>query len=104
MCISILRVIFASEITLNILMSNFNLHNEINGIPERETFLTLEGNANDLYKDEDNYKSITLVDVEDTGDEVLSITVDSLNEKKKFPRFDKLLDKKIKITIEILNR
>lgn len=82
---------------------NFNLKNQLENIPENELFLQLEGNANDLYKNEGDYKSVTLVDEECTGDEVLTVTVDSLNPKGDFPKFDKLLGKRIRMTVEILN-
>lgn len=82
----------------------FNVTELLNSKEGKGIFLQLEGNANDLYRFDEKgvYKSTTLVEDEGTGDEVLTITIDSLNEKGKFPIFDKLLDKKIRMTVEII--
>lgn len=85
-------------------MSSFNLKNQLENVPETETFLRLEGKADDLYKDEGDYKSVTLVDEKCDGDEVLTITVDSLNPNKEFHKFNKLLGKRIRMTVEIFNQ
>ena len=37
------------------------------------------------------------------GEEVITLSIDSTNEALTFPIFDKLIDKKIRITIEVLD-
>lgn len=82
----------------------FNVNELLKNVDGKGIFLRLEGNTDDLYRFDEQgiYKSTTLVEDEGTGDEVLTITIDSLNEKRDFPIFDKLLGKKIRITVEII--
>lgn len=69
---------------------------------------SVEGNTNDLLQitEAHNMKRTTLVYFNpistEVGEEVITVSVDSTNEALTFPIFDKLLNKKIRITVETI--
>lgn len=71
--------------------------------------LQIEGNANDLLQvsSANNMKRTSLVYFNpqsmEIGEEVITLSIDSTNEALTFPIFDKLIGKKIRITVETLN-
>ena len=71
--------------------------------------LQTEGYTNDLLQvsGENNMKRTSLVYFNpqsmEIGEEVITLSVDSTNEALTFPIFDKLIDKKIRITVEVLD-
>lgn len=71
--------------------------------------LQTEGYTNDLLQvsSANNMKRTSLVYFNpqsmEIGEEVITLSVDSTNEALTFPIFDKLIDKKIRITVEVLN-
>lgn len=73
---------------------------------QNQPFLQLEGYANDLLAVDEKYgmKHTRLVDLGvNDEDEVLDVTIMSTNPATdKHPRFDKLLDRKIRITVELV--
>lgn len=71
--------------------------------------LEIVGDTNDLLRvsKENELKQTSLVyfnqNSEEIGDEIITITIGSTNETLTFPTFDKLLNKKIKITVETVD-
>ena len=71
--------------------------------------ITVEGNADDLLEISNNGEMkqtrlfYLLPDNLDENNETLDLTITSTNPYKSFPIFDKLLNKKIKITVEIID-
>lgn len=71
--------------------------------------LQLEGNTNDLLQvsKENTMKRTSLVYFNpistEIGEEIITVSIDSTNEALTFPIFDKLIDKKIKITVEVVD-
>jgi hypothetical protein len=71
--------------------------------------LQLEGNTNDLLQvsKENTMKRTSLVHFNpistEIGEEVITVSIDSTNETLTFPIFDKLIDQKIKITVEVVD-
>ena len=76
---------------------------------EDNVFLQLEGNANDLLAiNNDNSMRCTRLiqlepDIKPEEDEILDICITSTNVYGDHPRFNKLLGKKIRTTIEIID-
>lgn len=76
---------------------------------KENVILQTEGYTNDLLQvsGENNMKRTSLVYFNpqsmEIGEEVITLSVDSTNEALTFPIFDKLIDKKIRITVEVLN-
>lgn len=71
-------------------------------------FLTLEGEANDLLMVGQNgemkcTRLIQLPETLDENEEVIDVCVTSSNGYGEHPIFDKLLNKKIRITIELID-
>ena len=74
-----------------------------------ETLFTVEGNANDLLQVSNNdeikqtrlFYLLAKTDEEDS--ETLDVCITSSNPYKNFPIFDKLLDKKFRVTVEIID-
>lgn len=68
--------------------------------------ISIEGYTNDLLQisEAHNMKRTSLVFFspmsKEVGDEIITISVDSENEALTFPIFDKMINKKIRITIE----
>lgn len=75
---------------------------------KQTNFLTLKGNANDLLMINNNgsMKMTRLIniepDVDKIDEEIIDIAITSTNEYGAHPLFDKLLNKKIKITVDII--
>lgn len=75
---------------------------------KKNVILEAEGYANDLLQvsSANNMKRTSLVyfnpQSTEIGDEVITLSIDSTNEALTFPIFDKLIDKKIKITVETI--
>lgn len=74
-----------------------------------ENVITLEGNVNDLLEvsKSGEMKQTRLFylipeNVEEDNEETLDLTITSTNPFKTFPIFDKLLDKKIRISVDII--
>lgn len=79
---------------------------------EVKNFLTLEGNVNDLLYENGFLKMTRLV--QDIGNESIDVTVESRDEQMsctigssndidgEHPKFDELLGKKIRITVEVI--
>lgn len=71
--------------------------------------LQVEGNTNDLLQvaKANGMKRTSLVYVNpqsrEIGEEVVTISIDSTNEALTFPIFDKLINKKIRVTIETVD-
>lgn len=76
---------------------------------KKNVVLEVEGYTNDLLQvsSSNNMKRTSLVYFNpqsmEIGEEVITVGIDSTNEALTFPIFDKLIDKKIKITIETLD-
>ena len=76
---------------------------------KKNVFLQAEGYTNDLLQvsGANNMKRTSLVYFNpqsmEIGEEVITLSVDSTNEALTFPIFDKLIDKKIRITVEVLD-
>lgn len=76
---------------------------------KKNVILEAEGYANDLLQvsSANNMKRTSIVYFNpqsmEIGEEVITLSVDSTNEALTFPIFDKLIDKKIRITVEVLN-
>lgn len=76
---------------------------------KENVILQTEGYTNDLLQvsGENNMKRTSLVYFNpqsmEIGEEVITLSVDSTNEALTFPIFDKLIDKKIRITVEVLD-
>lgn len=74
----------------------------------KTNFLTLEGNVNDLLMINNNgsMKMTRLINIEPTADvvdeEIIDVAITSTNEYCSHPFFDKLLNKKIRIRIDII--
>ena len=88
-------------------MFNFNKNNNANtDYKVKECFLQLEGYADDLLLiDETNQMRRTML-VDTSGgenDEVIDMTIMSTNPAGKFPRFNRLRGKLIRMTVEILD-
>lgn len=79
----------------------------MNNNEESKVFLELEGNTNDLLmvNGDNSMKSTRLLWLNpesfDPDDEVVDLCITSTNMSGEHPLFDKLLDKKIKITVTI---
>lgn len=74
-----------------------------------ENVITVEGNVNDLLEvsKSGEMKQTRLFylipeNVEEDNEETLDLTITSTNPFKTFPIFDKLLDKKIRISVDII--
>ena len=71
--------------------------------------LQVEGNTNELLRvsNAHNMKGTSLIYFNpqsmEIGEEVITIGIDSTNEALTFPIFDKLIDKKIRVTIETID-
>lgn len=71
-----------------------------------KVILQVEGNTNDLLRvsNENGMKGTSLIycntSSREIGEEIISIHIDSTNEALTFPIFDKMIDKKIRITVE----
>lgn len=76
---------------------------------EDNLFLQIEGNANDLLmvNNDNSMKCTRLIqlepDIKPEEDEILDICITSTNVYGEHPRFDELLGKKIRITVEIID-
>jgi len=76
---------------------------------EENLFLQLEGNANDLLmiNNDNSMKCTRLIqlepDIKPEEDEILDICITSTNVYGEHPRFDKLIGKKIRMTIETID-
>lgn len=76
---------------------------------EKNIFLELEGNANDLLmvNGDNSMKCTRLIKLDPTSleidEEIVDLCITSTNMSGEHPLFDKLLDKKIKITVEIVD-
>ena len=72
-------------------------------------FLELEGNANDLLmvNNDNSMKCTRLIKLDPTvteiNEEIVDICITSTNMNGEHPLFDKLIDRKIKITIEFID-
>lgn len=75
----------------------------------KNVVLQTEGYTNDLLQitKANNMKRTSLIYFNpqsmEIGEEVITLSIDSTNEAMTFPIFDKLIGKKIRITVEILN-
>lgn len=74
-----------------------------------ENVITVEGNVNDLLEvsKSGEMKQTRLFylipeNVEEDNEETLDLTITSTNPFKTFPIFDKLLDKKIRISVDVI--
>ena len=82
---------------------------QINLMENKNVFLQAEGYTNDLLQvsGANNMKRTSLVYFNpqsvEIGEEVITLSIDSTNEALTFPIFDKLIDKKIRITVEVLD-
>lgn len=86
-------------------MTNKICNNDVN-YTKKEYFLQLEGNADDLLliDEKNNMQRTMLIDTSgDEEDEIIDVTVMSTNVAGKFPRFNQLRGRKIRITVEILD-
>lgn len=69
----------------------------------------VEGNTNDLLQvaEANTMKRTSLVYFNqistEIGDEVITVSIDSTNEALTFPIFDKMIGKKIRITVETID-
>ena len=76
---------------------------------KKNVVLQAEGYTNDLLQvsNVNNIKRTSLVYFNpqsmEIGEEVITLSIDSTNEALTFPIFDKLIDKKIRITVEVLD-
>jgi len=76
---------------------------------EENLFLQLEGNTNDLLmiNNDNSMKCTRLIqlepDIKPEEDEILDICITSTNVYGEHPRFDKLIGKKIRMTIETID-
>ena len=74
-----------------------------------KVILQAEGKTNDLLQvtPTQTMKRTSLIyfnpQSEEIGEEVITISIDSTNEALTFPIFDKMIDKKIRVTIEIID-
>lgn len=77
-----------------------------NVIPMIERVISVEGYADDLYAERSEMKQTRLFylmpENDDANTETLDVCITSTNPNKNFPIFDKLLGKKIRISIDIL--
>lgn len=70
---------------------------------------SVEGNANDLLQvaSSECMKRTSLVYINpnsiEVGDEIITVSIDSTNEALTFPIFDKMINKKIKVTVEVVD-
>lgn len=73
-----------------------------------QEFLQLDGNANDLLIVNGNHtmKGTRLIKLDpnstDFDEEIIDVAITSTNEYGEHPMFDKLLGKRIRVTVEIL--
>lgn len=71
--------------------------------------LQVEGNTNDLLQisTANTMKRTSLVYINtvsrEVGEEVITVCIDSTNEALTFPIFDKMVNKKIRITVETID-
>jgi len=69
----------------------------------------VEGNTNDLLQvsSEHNMKRTSLVHFnpvsKEIGEEVITVSIDSTNEALTFPIFDEMVNKKIRVTVEVID-
>lgn len=76
---------------------------------EKNIFLQLEGNANDLLmvNSDNSMKCTRLIKLDPTvteiNEEIVDICITSTNMNSEHPLFDKILNKKIKITVEVID-
>lgn len=75
---------------------------------DSKVFLELEGNANELLliNNDNSMRCTRLIDLDENSknydEEIIDICITSTNMYGNHKKFDKLLDKKIKITVEIV--
>lgn len=75
----------------------------------KNVVLQTEGYTNDLLQitKANNMKRTSLIYFNpqsmEIGEEVITLSIDSTNEAMTFPIFDKLIGKKIRITVEVLD-
>lgn len=76
---------------------------------ERNIFLELEGNTDDLLmvNNDDSMKCTRLVRLDpfstNIDEEIVDLCITSTNMEGRHPLFDQLLGKKIKITVEVMD-
>lgn len=76
---------------------------------EKNIILQVEGNTNDLLQvaEANTMKRTSLIYFnpisKEIGEEVITICIDSTNEALTFPIFDRMINKKIKITVETID-
>lgn len=75
-----------------------------------KNYIVLEGNTNDLLliNGDSSLKTTRLIQldnrpVDEYNEEIVDIAITSTSMRKNHPIFDKLLNKKIKITVDILD-
>lgn len=82
---------------------------EFLNLTKKNTFINVTGNADDLLQVSNNGEMkqtrlfYFLPDCEEDNEETFDICITSTNPHKRFPIFDKLLGKKIRVNIEILD-
>lgn len=91
----------------------YNGYEEFNktffNMTERKIILRVEGETNDLLQvsNKNNMKRTSLVyfneNSKEVGEEVITVSIDSTNEALTFPIFDRLLNKKIRVTVETVD-
>lgn len=75
----------------------------------KKMIFQVEGNTNDLLQvsAEHNMKRTSLVHFnpisKEVGEEVITVSIDSTNEALTFPIFDKMVNKKIRVTVEVID-
>lgn len=75
----------------------------------KKMIFQVEGNTNDLLQvsSEHNIKRTSLVHFnpvsKEIGEEVITVSIDSTNEALTFPIFDEMVNKKIRVTVEVID-
>ena len=75
----------------------------------KNVVFSVEGNTNDLLQvaGGECMKRTSLVYInpisKEIGEEVITVSIDSTNEALTFPIFDKMIGKKIKVTVEVVD-
>lgn len=75
----------------------------------KKMIFQVEGNTNDLLQvsSEHNMKRTSLVHFnpisKEIGEEVITVSIDSTNESLTFPIFDEMVNKKIRVTVEVID-
>lgn len=75
----------------------------------KNVVFSVEGNTNDLLQvaSGECMKRTNLVYInpisKEIGEEVITVSIDSTNEALTFPIFDKMIGKKIKVTVEVVD-